>query len=168
MLRCYNQTLSHVLNRTVPSTQRWRHIKALIRGKGKSSCTNSGVSAKKSETDTTRLFKTLLTSYLTSASLPMELEVLDPITFDRMQSRSAQSKEISLSSIYCRPPWRFLGSLTQPKNDVFKSSAFSKLQSRRKKNVCSHQGSRLLCNGKISPFAQSPKYGMWPNYTITQ
>lgn len=75
-----------------------------------------------------------LTSYLTFASLPLQLEVPDPITFDSMQSRSALSKEFSLLSIYCRPPWRFLGCLTQPKkSDIFQSSTFSKLQDSRKK-----------------------------------
>lgn len=134
MLRCCNQPFSHVLHRTVTSTQRGRHVKALISGQGISSYNNSDMPMKKHEPDATRLFNALLTSYLTSASLPWQLEVPDPITFDSTQSKSALSKEISLLSIYCRPPWRFLGCLTQPKkSDIFKSSAFSKLQCSRKK-----------------------------------
>lgn len=76
---------------TVPATQRGRHIKAFIRRKGKSSRNKPGVP----EPDAIRLFKKLLASYLTSASLLLQPEVPDPITFDGVQSRSALSKEIS-------------------------------------------------------------------------
>lgn len=136
MLRSYNQPFSHVLHGTVTPTQRGRHIKAPRREQGISSCNNSGVPLKKPEPGATRLFNALFSSYLTSASLLWQLEVPDPITFDSMQSKSALSKEISLLSIYCRPPWRFLGCLTQLKSDVFKSSAFSKLQGSSKKKKC--------------------------------
>lgn len=87
---------------------------------------------KPSETNVIGLFKTFLTSFfLLSFHCSWRVQIPSHLTLCR--ASSALSQEMSLLSVHCRPPWRFLGCLTQPKSDILKSFMFFNCWSARKK-----------------------------------
>lgn len=117
------------------------------------------------ETNVTGLFKTFLTSFfLLSFHCSWRVQIPSHLTLCR--ASSALSQEMSLLSVHCRPPWRFLGCLTQPKSDILKSFMFFNCWSARGKKSLQPLNFSVTLRWKVSPFAQSPKYGMWPNCLI--